>query len=86
MMTVSTLHIRETTAAYLNREPEEIVLFPKAEYGWFIYTGNLSAKERGVLPDELGDLIKTAQDLGCDWLCVDRDWPVEDSLKTFEWD
>lgn len=68
-------------------EPEQqfegLAVYPKAEYGWFIYIGHADGAEG--LPADLAYLIGFTQQQGCLWLCLDRDGDVVDDLISYEW-
>lgn len=85
MTTVSTGHISKETADLLeNDNIYELIVYQKDEYGWFIF---LSEKDDYYvsIPDELLKLIKFAKDLGCSWLCLDRDGDILEYLEVFDW-
>lgn len=81
VLDISTAHITSAAADWLNSNPP-ITLYPKAEYGWFIYA---QSDEYIDVPESIMDCIKHAQSLGCDWLVLDRDGETIDNLKTYEW-
>lgn len=98
MLTLSTAHITKETANRLTYEcrpmlPKEytesmsfnggLSIFEKDEFGWFIWTGGAYLNK---LPEDLAQCIKLAQSVGCDWLCLDSDGLIEESLKTYEWE
>ena len=73
MMVMSSGHVSERTAALLALPGKvNVPVFPKADYGWFIF---VSAWEnyKEELPDDLKACLKLAEDNDCDWLCLDRD-------------
>ena len=85
MITVSTGHISKETAELLeNDNIYGLIVYQKDEYGWFIF---LSEEDDYYvsIPDELLKLIKFAKDLGCSWLCLDRDGDVLEYLEVFDW-
>lgn len=87
MMTLSTIHITESTSKYLDREDRaELVVYPKSEYGWFIYLGLDSLKDELLLiPKDLVEIIQFAIKNDCMWLCLDCDGDEEESLPIYEW-
>lgn len=93
MLVVSTAHIKESTAQWLNKQVEqksvnsEVILFPKGEYGWFIYV-NLDENdniENLNIPEDLSKLLTITAQEDCYWLCLDRDGFEIDSLPRYEW-
>lgn len=97
MLNVSTAHISEITAELLDKSKSyelHNVVYNKKEYGWFIYLDkdNLdnyyepyNKEDYFYVPEELLKLMKFAKDVGCDWLCLDRDGEVLDYFETFNW-
>jgi len=87
VLTVSTAHIKKTTAneldAAANTEQSGNVDFPvysKADVGWFIYiTG-----DETDLPD-LKLLVQLARKHHCDIICIDADGPTIPGLPTYDW-
>lgn len=85
MLTVSTGHISKETAELLDKDNiYGLVVYQKDEYGWFIFLSEEDDYYAGI-PDELLKLIKFAKDLGCSWLCLDRDGDVLEYLEVFDW-
>lgn len=82
---VSTIHISVATAGLID-ELEHLVVYPKAEYGWWILAHPNMVPEQGKLPDDLWLLIQEAQELGCDWLMLDRDGSTYDDLPQYDWE
>lgn len=83
LLDISTAHILESTAQWLNNTPGDLILYPKAEYGWFIYTGSEEFPED--TPEELANAIIYAESLGCHWLVLDRDGEIINELPSFDW-
>ena len=90
MLTMSTGHISWSTAKRLDEEcsadGSTLSMFPvvykKGDVGWFIYVGDGEDEE---VPDDLARCIKLAKLNKCDWLCLDRDADVVDTLDVYEW-
>lgn len=90
MITISTAHIRKETADDLGSTMNTRYVgwmqwfsyYDKADYGWFIPTDYV---EFEMLPKDLADCIRFALRHGCDWLCLDCDGEIVDSLPTYEW-
>ena len=94
MLTVSTAHITEGTAELLDNDRLDIIVYPKDEYGWFItfeeniancYNSDKNKSNYSYVPKDLLKLLMFAKDLGCDWLCLDRDGDILDYLDTYDW-
>lgn len=90
MMTLSTAHISGATATLLQKEPEEnnlcLSVYPKENYGWFLYIGGVPDDQIKKLPDDLRTLCQYAKANDCFVLCLDCDGPILTSLTTYEWD
>lgn len=86
MLTVSTAHITQTTAEILDDGVRDLIVYKKDEYGWFIVVpeSDVIVHLWTVLPN-LMTLLAFAKDLGCDWLCLDRDGEVLEYIKSYEW-
>lgn len=96
MLTISTTHIRKDTAEFIenvcrDNTLSKLIVYDKTaryngcseEYGWFIYC-NVDLPDLNV-PEDLLKLIKFTKSNNCDWLCLDRDGDVVDSLDKYEW-
>lgn len=96
MLTVSTMHIDKETAEELDREDSGtygLVIFPKGEYGWWIYIpekwedfgdGTPWNVYKDKLPKGLADCIGLAISNNCRWLCLDRDGDTA-GLPEYDW-
>ena len=86
----STVHISFATSKMLGPDvaPElaHLVIFSKGEYGWWILAHPDMVMEQGTLPPDLWLLIQEAQELGCDWLMLDRDGSTYDDLPQYDWE
>lgn len=87
MLTLSTGHIQESTAKFLdNEERQDLVVYQKETYGWFIYLKTEHIQEElKRIPEELAKLIVLAKENDCSWLCLDCDGEVEEELPSFDW-
>ena len=87
MLTLSTAHIKRTTADWLDSIQNEIVVYPKDEYGWFIYLSTEMFEEINlmIVPYDLIVCIQFALDNDCLWLCLDRDGEIVDELDQYNW-
>ena len=96
MLTVSTAHITQETAELLDKICKDstlssLIVYEKVcrykniqeEYGWFIYC-NVNLADLKA-PEDLLNVICFAKDLGCAWLCFDRDGDILDYLETYNW-
>lgn len=99
MLTLSTAHITKETADKLNHDCEPIApedynlhsfcwelgisCYSKSIYGWFLW---IDRANHEAAPEDLRLCMKFALDNGCEWLCLDCDGLVEDSLPTYEWE
>lgn len=89
VMTLSTAHISEKTAIMLQNELEAnklcLAVYPKCNFGWFIYLAGVDIAQINALPDDLRCLCKYAKANNCSILCLDCDGPILGCLPTFEW-
>ena len=83
ILDISTAHVLQSTAEWINNTPGDLILYPKGEYGWFIYTQSEELPED--TPVELVEAIEYAKSIGCDWLVLDRDGETIDNLPSFDW-
>ena len=94
MLTISTAHVSEKTADLLENNKLKVVVYNKEDFGWFIhldednltnYYDSNDTESYFYVPEELLKLMKFAQDLGCDWLCLDCDGEELEYFDTFDW-
>lgn len=90
MLTLSTSHIKESTAEVLHAHSEpwsdyDLAIYDKDNFGWWINLVDVEYAELKNIPPDLVDCIRIAKQNGCDWLCLDCNGPVEDCLPTYEW-
>lgn len=96
MLTISTAHITQETAELLDKVCKDggysrLIVYNKVakyiggteEYGWFIYC-KVGLPDLNV-PEDLLKVMCFARDNDCDWLCLDRDGDVVDSLDKYKW-
>ncbi len=91
ILTISTCHIKESTAKALDSEDTlGLCVYNKSNYGWFI-TGiqNIDTSypylESELLPNDLAAIINFAKDIGVDVLCLDRDGETLSYLPVYNW-
>ena len=87
MVTISTVHIKESTTSFL----EETLLFSVYQFDYFYIiwidndTESYLKPFKNEIPNDLWDCIMFAHNLGCQWLCLDRDGEIVDELPVYEW-
>lgn len=84
LLTVSTAHLKETTADKAEQGLLPVPCFNKGGYGWFIFVGDGENDSLIDYPDLQG-LIDICRSEGCTWLCLDADGPLIDDLPKYEW-
>ena len=85
MLFLNTSHIEETTNVYLEAGMDfGLTVFRKGDYGWFIYVDSQDLV-MAYLPDGLLACVKYAKDLGCSWICLDMDGPIDGNLPSYDW-
>lgn len=87
ILTLSTAHIKESTAKKLDIEPDNdnlcLSVYKKANFGYYIIiTDNI---EYDLLPEELANLIRFTKDHNCNILCLDCDAKIVPYLPTYNW-
>lgn len=80
MLDVSTAHFRVETLNWLSEVPNDFIVFPKEEYGYFIPIIEETLTDEVDIPDDLRAVIKFAQGQGCTWIMIDRDALFIDEL------
>lgn len=100
MLTLSTAHISQDTAAKLEQESDTnamgLTVYEKsgsgASYGWFLYISpehtagySKQAVQAGTLPSDLASCMALAHDMGCTVLCLDCEGPIVPYLEKFDW-
>ena len=92
MLTISTEHIKNSTAKLLDEDPETnclgLCVYPKSDFGWYITVDDFAVKmaSEEELPEDLSNLIMFAHDLNCETLCLDCEGETLSYLKTYDWD
>ena len=89
MLTLSTSHISKETAARLD-DPDGFSLecwlsiYNTQDYGWWIFvdSANVYAED---MPDDLKACILLADANACEWLCLDCDGEILETLPTYDW-
>lgn len=96
MLTLSTAHIEKETAEMLKHQSVDsdleydtintnLVVYSKADYGWWIHVADLDRDDVRLLPCDLAACCMIAMRENCEWLCLDADGPIEDCLPMYEW-
>lgn len=99
MLTISTAHITKETADKLEYDCKAytqddyfansicfnagIAIYPMDDHGWLLW---IPASVPKKIPSDLQACIELAIDHRCDWLCLDADGLIEDSLQIYEWE
>jgi hypothetical protein len=87
MVTLSTCHIKESTAEMMN-DYKDITVYEKSEYGWFMYLNQSALGEDELskeIPDDLAAVIRFAKDNNFTILCLDRDGGTVNRLPVYLW-
>ncbi len=91
MMALSTAHVSEETAIRMNaNDIENMTVYDKPEFGWFIPIPDysfLKSIEDSDCPADLYRCMKYALDNGCTWLMFDNgvDENEAPELPTYNW-
>ena len=86
MLTISTAHITENTVNYLDGDANNLVVYPKAEYGWFIYIDVDGIEEvLNMIPSDLAYVISFARKNEFTLLCIDRGGECVSELPKYSW-
>lgn len=86
MLTLSTAHISEDTANYLDGNVNDLVVYPKGKYGWFIYIDVDGIEEAlNIIPPDLAHIINFARKNGFTILCFDRGGECLNELTQYSW-
>jgi hypothetical protein len=85
---LSTIHISDKTAKWLNDEVRNFIhllVYDKSCNGWFIRIDNPNATHNlGVFPPDLQSILSLATQYDCSWLIFDKDGPMIPELPTFQ--
>ena len=90
MLTVSTAHISAESNDWLARagsgsEASDIVVYLKADEGYFIYVPERSDFIEKDIPGDIVKCMELACENGCSWLCLDRDGMEVDEFEVYDW-
>lgn len=84
MLALSTAHIKPVAAIGLDEGMyDDAIVYEKGEFGWFIPV--LKPRDETDLPECLKACLSYADQLGCDWLMLDRDGETVAELPTYQW-
>ena len=85
-LVLSTAHITEQTSALLTSDAiDGLAVYPKGEYGFFVYVPEESSEDISDCPKDLMACIEAAKERGCEWLMLDRDAETLEALPTYDW-
>ncbi|MBX9827962.1 MAG: hypothetical protein K2Y27_23575 [Xanthobacteraceae bacterium] len=86
---VSTAHLTEQTARYLDKTPASAwpcAGGPYGEYGWFVYAHDEnSGAGPGVIPDDLFGVMTWGRQQGLDYILFDCDGSLIADLPSYDW-
>ena len=87
MLTLSTAHLKkETVEAFdAGHVPEGLVIYPKGDYGYFVYVTDDALKHYHDYSDELKALTHAAFNYNASVLCFDRDGIVSPCYPKYDW-
>jgi hypothetical protein len=84
ILVLSTVHVTQETMGLLDERQVEHLSIPY-EYGSFVWVPGDAAEVHESVPGELKFLLGYAKGLGCEWLRLDCDGPVQKNLAQWEW-
>lgn len=89
-LALSTTHVSWPTTLkideWMMQEPcDRPVSIADTHYGWLLCTIPSSFGERSEIPADLAAVLTFAQQMGCDYLILDRDACASERLPCFEW-
>lgn len=93
MLTISTAHISKETADLLAGDVDFgidvcwgacLSVYNKGDYGWLVFADAANTGHPGM-PADLAACLRLAQENDCEWLCLDRDGDVVESLPVYDW-
>lgn len=86
---ISTGHVTEKTARFLDTTPAPQWPFAGGQYGdygWFVYAHDENCGVGAdAIPDDLFDVMTWARRSGFDYILLDCDGETVDGLATHEW-
>lgn len=88
----STAHIRKEDSDRLDKNKSDFLMFDLYPFGWNIII-DPSYKEEGFkknfiedgFSEEFYNILITAEELGCNRLCLDKDGSEYEELPKFDW-
>jgi len=89
-LTLSTTHVSWPTTLkideWMTQDPcDRPVSIADTTYGWLLCTRPSSFQEQSEIPADLAAVLTFAQQMGCDYLILDRDACASERLPCFEW-
>lgn len=91
MLALSTGHITKETGNLMDANQfEQVILYPKNPFGWFVYIPEASEFDElkdSDCPEDLYLCMKYALDNGCDWLMIDCGVDINEApeLPVYDW-
>ncbi|MFD1736208.1 hypothetical protein ACFSCX_06475 [Bacillus salitolerans] len=88
MLQLSTFHIKESTSIWLEEHQRyslPLIVYSKAEYGWFIPIIKGWKDDVLHIPDDLVTIIEFAEGEGIEWVMLDRDCDLVSHLPIYQW-
>jgi hypothetical protein len=87
MLTLSTAHLSQETCNHaLPQLCRTLPIWDKSEHGWFIYTHLEQLGLFADIPADLQNVLRYARMRGCDYIMLDKDWPISSDLALFDWE
>ena len=95
MLTLSTAHLRKGTMTEMDaNDIDGIVLWPKGEYGYFVWIPDVGIDRANncpapfeypdAVPNELRLALEFGREHGCEFVCFDCDGDTVEGLVTYE--
>ena len=87
LLTISTAHLSQETCNHaLPQLCPTLPIWDKGEDGWFIYAHLGQPKLGADIPADLQNVLRYARKRGCDYVMLDKDWPIAADLESFDWE
>jgi hypothetical protein len=87
MLTISTAHLSQETCNHaLPQLCRTLPVWDKSEYGWFMYAHLEQLELGGDISTDLQNVLQYARARGCDYIMLDKDWPISSDLALFDWE
>ena len=87
MLTISTAHLSQETCNHtLSQLCPTLPIWDKGEDGWFIYAHLGQPKLGADIPADLQNVLRYARKRGCEYVMLDKDWPIAADLESFNWE